>query len=1074
MKKFLTLLITIGVVMIPFVGTLPAQASSLVPNSWPDTVASKGCANFGDTYRFMDAASPVTDWAPNPCGNLQTAGYTYSRSVTVTSTTSVASGTNANFPMLFQGTYTWLESTSTAGGLGRIQNLATAPNGGQEPSDLAFGTTPANCTANPLSYETESYTSSTGAIIDWVNVPSLSAGTVIYACYGASTITGDHSMPAGTWNSSYQLVYHLPNGTTANTNDSTVNANNGVIFGGPTATPGFIDGAVNFNGTGGSPYIFAGTNPDLLFLNTFTLSAWIKPANITTNGNGDVIGKDNEPMGGDRNYFFGQAPSSGELEFFSHTSTGTVQGFSSTGANLSTTNYTLVQVVMNNLNATFYANGLAVGTGTVSSLQQNASVPTLIGSSNGNYSFVGVIDEPEIISTALTPSWIKTEYNNQLSPGTFYTVGSEQTTPSVFAGVPLLASGTVTFGQPGYDPTTNNNGSVLIGSLGELTASPLAASSSSAGDLSFKHAGGYEAIIKTNGMGASPGSGNTYGGVGKANRLSRFEFIGDDHENGWSLSLRNSDIANQVEVLAQFAGTQSSVNAGGGLVGFNVQCGAHASDFPDGYTYDVVVSWPGDGIESHVQVVVNGQLLDNCSVTGNRTEGDFTGIIGSTITNGGSGYLSGGSGSSTVSYTGGGCSQEPAGATNVASGVITAVTISNGNHGEGCTSAPSAVFAGGGSGASSTTQLNPADITNTSTLTFGDYIETHWVGTMNYSGFTTYPNGITTTEAQQHFVATNYYRQFLPAKPTTPTPTLFANDFCSDTDGVEAMWVMLRLQQLGYINLGVISDEEADNAGPQWEQYAMARAGLANVPSDQDSSFGGGPYCGPAVASTTTAQARGRATYPTSLSDLRKFLAAAATSSVWMVDGGPPAAFGLLSSSTADSISSSTGPQLIAAKVKEFDCQCGTFPTGPGGNWANDNTNAGSLVNNWPTSTPFYANSLSPNFGPFAGACSIYASTSLEYQTWYWYNGPSMCAAGTDQRTPFDVLPIFNFLLPSWFLQSASGTITYNVGAGTDTWTSGAGKNMYYSTGFASIPPETESSFITSLLWSDPAYHFTR
>jgi hypothetical protein len=44
----------------------------------------------------------------------------------------------------------------------------------------------------------------------------------------------------------------------------------------------------------------------------------------------------------------------------------------------------------------------------------------------GDY-FVGTIDEVRIANTALSSSWINTEYNNQSSPSTFYSIGTEST-----------------------------------------------------------------------------------------------------------------------------------------------------------------------------------------------------------------------------------------------------------------------------------------------------------------------------------------------------------------------------------------------------------------------------------------------------------------------------------------------------------------------------------------------------------------------------------------------------------------------------------------------------------------------
>jgi hypothetical protein len=98
-----------------------------------------------------------------------------------------------------------------------------------------------------LNFETESYTSSTGALIDWVNVPTLSAGSVIYACYGNASVKTDQSHPSSTWNANYKGVWHLANAGAATSTDSTANANNGTNTG-VTATSTNIDGGINAHG----------------------------------------------------------------------------------------------------------------------------------------------------------------------------------------------------------------------------------------------------------------------------------------------------------------------------------------------------------------------------------------------------------------------------------------------------------------------------------------------------------------------------------------------------------------------------------------------------------------------------------------------------------------------------------------------------------------------------------------------------------------------------------------------------------------------------------------------------------
>ena len=84
----------------------------------------------------------------------------------------------------------------------------------------------------PLNYEIESYSSTTGQVIAWVQIPSLSTtvDTLIYMYYGNPSATNQQNGP-GVWDSNFRAVYHLANGTALNTNDSTGNANNGTDAG---------------------------------------------------------------------------------------------------------------------------------------------------------------------------------------------------------------------------------------------------------------------------------------------------------------------------------------------------------------------------------------------------------------------------------------------------------------------------------------------------------------------------------------------------------------------------------------------------------------------------------------------------------------------------------------------------------------------------------------------------------------------------------------------------------------------------------------------------------------------------
>lgn len=352
------------------------------------------------------------------------AGYQYYRAVTVTSTTSIASGTNSNFPMLFGGTYTWLEASSSGG---RIQNLVTAPNGGQEPADLIFVTSTPSASGGlwscgtSLNFETESYVSSTGVINDWINVPSETAGTVLYACYGNSSVTTDQSHPSSTWNSNFLGVWHLPNGTTLSANDSTINGNNGTVNASATAVAGQIDGGAHvFRSSGTDNNITVGTGNSLNITNgILTINLWAKRNFIDASG---IIF--DRGVGGGYSFTLQNTSSSAIAYFFPTVAGGS---FGTAPVDLNWHEYTIVS---SSSSMTLYVDGVAtagVAGAPGSFVSQPGQLATLLtgGSNNTDNDFD--IDEERISSAALSPPWILTEYNNESSPSTFYAIGSEQT-----------------------------------------------------------------------------------------------------------------------------------------------------------------------------------------------------------------------------------------------------------------------------------------------------------------------------------------------------------------------------------------------------------------------------------------------------------------------------------------------------------------------------------------------------------------------------------------------------------------------------------------------------------------------
>src|SRR5215469_6656960 len=110
-------------------------------------------------------------------------------------------------------------------------NFATVANGGkvQNSSGFDIGFYADNNAATKLAWEMERYTATSGEVIAWVKLPTVSStspNTTFYVFYDDPTINTDQSNPTGVWDANYLGVYHLKDGTTLSVADST-GQNNG-------------------------------------------------------------------------------------------------------------------------------------------------------------------------------------------------------------------------------------------------------------------------------------------------------------------------------------------------------------------------------------------------------------------------------------------------------------------------------------------------------------------------------------------------------------------------------------------------------------------------------------------------------------------------------------------------------------------------------------------------------------------------------------------------------------------------------------------------------------------------------
>ena len=278
--------------------------------------------------------------------------------------------------------------------------------------------------ATVLNFQLERYVATSGLFTAWVKVPLLSTSinTYIYMYYGNTAISTDQSSTA-TW-SGYYSVWHFQNNSFSDnspnaytlTNNSTTNQ-----------SPALINDGRADNGT---QWLETSSSFPNLTTN-FSISGWVYTTNNATGGQ-RIFCDDVNNTGG---YALSIGDGgTGQLRFYSRSSSVVVLD-SPSNTLLSNTWYYCVGVadITNNVRS-IYVNGVlaasvtSTGWGTDAG---NSSVAGETASGETGNRLNGRIDEVRVANTALSADWILTEYNNQNSPSTFYSISVE---PKVWNG----------------------------------------------------------------------------------------------------------------------------------------------------------------------------------------------------------------------------------------------------------------------------------------------------------------------------------------------------------------------------------------------------------------------------------------------------------------------------------------------------------------------------------------------------------------------------------------------------------------------------------------------------------------
>jgi RHS repeat-associated protein len=350
-------------------------------------------------------------------------GYAFRRAITIDHT-KVPNSDQANFPLLISGTYNFLATVASGGGV-------TNANG----FDIIFTSDSAGTTLLP--FEQVSYSSSNGAVSYWVKVPSLShtTDTVIYMFYGNAGISTNQSTSASVWDSNFKGVWHLsqnPTATAPQMKDSTSNANNGTVQGTWHNNQqldslfgeglNFVASQTDYVSTANS---FASPGPG-----SETLEIWF---NTTSASGTKLIGFENGQTGSsgsfDRHIYLG---TNGKIYggFYSCTYSGNL--LSSSTYNDGNWHEAVVTLDTSAQQAKLYVDGAQVGsTVTCSGAASYAGYFRLGGGALGGWPnssstgvFNGSLAEARVSVTTRSADWIATGFNNQNSPATFYSLGT--------------------------------------------------------------------------------------------------------------------------------------------------------------------------------------------------------------------------------------------------------------------------------------------------------------------------------------------------------------------------------------------------------------------------------------------------------------------------------------------------------------------------------------------------------------------------------------------------------------------------------------------------------------------------
>lgn len=276
-----------------------------------------------------------------------------------------------------------------------------------------------------LEHEIEKWVPATGALVAWVKLPVLSdsTDTVFYIQYGDPDLAPPVN-PANVWTNGFVAVWHLAQdpgpGMPGDIVDSTT-GNDGAAH--TSMQPSDL-----VTGQIGDAIDFDGSDDEITFVNpisgsgSHTISAWVNQRATSSDDAVVVLGTGAQNQA---RWFYSARRPDDEVAF------GFYANDQITSLNIENDGWTLLHWTFDGTASRVYVNGALVdgpitagaGVNTQGTAGRIGNVTSTAFGTAMNLD--GLADEARIATTARPAEWMRTEFNNQSSPSSFYTVGPE-------------------------------------------------------------------------------------------------------------------------------------------------------------------------------------------------------------------------------------------------------------------------------------------------------------------------------------------------------------------------------------------------------------------------------------------------------------------------------------------------------------------------------------------------------------------------------------------------------------------------------------------------------------------------